>query len=120
MKENVRDLDRLLDIVQECDFVRKITNIEKVEFLQNRTLQLAVLKSLEIIGEASKQISLITRNKYDGLIWTEMINARNFYVHEYFDVDLEWVWKSVKEIINFEKIKTYCSYIIEELKTELL
>lgn len=119
MKGNVRDKDRLSDIIEQCDFVREITNIEKLEFLKNKVLQFAVLKSLEIIGEASKQISSETKEEYNKLEWREMISARNFYIHEYFEIDLKWVWVSVKENIDFEKIKNYCSYIIEQIKTEL-
>lgn len=118
MKGNVRDKDRLLDIIEQCDFAREITKIEKSEFLKDKILQFAVLKSLEIIGEASKQISIETREKYNQLEWDEMISARNFYVHEYFEIDLDWIWVSVKENIDFEKIKNYCSHIIEQIKTE--
>jgi uncharacterized protein with HEPN domain len=119
MKGNVRDWDRLSDIIEQCDFVREITNIDKSEFLKNKILQFAVLKSLEIIGEASKQISNETKEEFSELEWREMISARNFYVHEYFEIDLDWVWISVKKNIDFEKIKTYCSHIIEQIKTEL-
>jgi uncharacterized protein with HEPN domain len=49
--------------------------------------------------------------------WEKMITARNYYVHEYFQVDWTWVWASATKNIDFEKIKNYCSYIIEQIKT---
>lgn len=114
-----RDFDRVGDIIKQVDFIKLHTNIEEDEFYRNEVLKLAILKSLEIIGEATSQISNELKSTYDSLDWKEMVRARNYYVHEYFAVDWTWVWLSIKNEIDFEKIKNYCSYIIEQIKTEL-
>jgi uncharacterized protein with HEPN domain len=119
MKGKVRDLDRLLDIIEQCNFIVKYTDIEEDDFYRDEVLKLAVMKSLEIIGEAATHVSDETKINFDELEWKQMIRARNFYIHEYFKIQWPLVWLSIKKEIDFEKIKTYCSYIIEQIKTEL-
>ncbi len=119
MKGKIRDLDRLLDIIEQCNFIVKHTNIEEDYFYRDEVLKLAVMKSLEIIGEAATQISAETKRSYSEIEWQQMIRARNFYIHEYFKIQWPLVWASVKKEIDFEKIKNYCSYIIEQIKIEL-
>ena len=119
MKEMIRDIDRLDDIIEQINFIEEHTDIEEKYFFNSKVLQLALLKSLEIIGEASNQISRVTKGKYPGIDWSEMVKARNYYVHEYFAVDWKWVWKSIKSDIDFKKLKDYCATISEELKKQL-
>lgn len=56
----------------------------------------AVLKSLENIGEAAKNISSEFKSKYLFVEWKTVTDTRNFIVHEYFDVDLSDIWKTIK------------------------
>jgi uncharacterized protein with HEPN domain len=119
MKRINSNVDRLNDIINQIDFIRKYTNVEEDSFYRDEVLKLAILKSLEIIGEAASQVTRDVRSKYPNIKWEKMITARNYYVHEYFAVDWTWVWASATINIDFEKIKNYCSYIIEQIKTEL-
>jgi uncharacterized protein with HEPN domain len=119
MKRINSDVDRLKDIINQIDFIKKYTNVEEDLFYRDEVLKLAILKSLEIIGEAASQINRGVRSKYPNIEWEKMITARNYYVHEYFQIDWAWVWASATKNIDFEKIKNYCSYIIEQIKTEL-
>lgn len=119
MKRANNNVQRLQDILKQIDFIERYTNIEEDEFYRDEVLKLAVLKSLEIIGEAASQITRDIRSKYPDMEWDKMITARNYYVHEYFAVDWNWLWQSVKKYIDFEKIKNYCSHIIEQIKTEI-
>ena len=111
-----RDLDRVLDIIKQVDFILTHTNIDEDEFYSNEVLKLAILKSLEIIGEAANQISTELKLTYKELDWKEMVRARNYYVHEYFAVEWPWVWQSIKNEIDFDKIKNYCLEILENEK----
>jgi uncharacterized protein with HEPN domain len=52
----------------------------------------AVVRNLEIIGEAARNIPPDLRNKYLAVDWTRVVGFRNIVIHEYFDVDLEIVW----------------------------
>ena len=58
-------------------------------------LALAVVRLLEIMGEAAREISDALKEEYPEIPWREMVGARNRIVHRYFDVDLDIVWKIV-------------------------
>ena len=62
MQEQIKDLDRLLDIQESCEFILKHRPDKKETFFEERILQLAILKTLENIGEAANQISKTTRS----------------------------------------------------------
>lgn len=61
----------------------------------NRMLVLALVKDLEIIGEAASKISMECRSRNPGLPWAEMIGMRNRLTHAYFGIDLDIVWDTV-------------------------
>lgn len=67
------------------------------EWTRSRLHQHAVLKSLEIVGEAASQVSAETRDQFPMIPWTEIIGMRNRIVHAYFGVDFGVVWRSVQE-----------------------
>ncbi|HLG30832.1 MAG TPA: HepT-like ribonuclease domain-containing protein, partial [Candidatus Brocadiales bacterium] len=56
----------------------------------------AVIRRIEIVGEAARRISEETQNGFPGLPWNEIIGMRNVMIHEYDDVDLAIVWETVK------------------------
>ena len=92
---------------------------EAIEFLQGRTradldndrqLVLALMKAIEILGEAAYQVTSGTRDKVPEVPWDDMIGMRHRLVHAYFDIDLDILWKTVKEdlpplIVELERIK---------------
>ncbi len=63
----------------------------------DRKLSLAIVRLLEIIGEAANGISLNYQQSHPELPWIEMISMRNRLIHGYFDVNLDIVWKTVQE-----------------------
>ncbi len=65
------------------------------DLVHDRQLTLALLKSVEIIGEAAGQVSDETCAKYPSLPWADMIGMRNRLVHVYFDIDLALLWNTV-------------------------
>lgn len=65
------------------------------EFKKNELVIDAVVRNLEIIGEASKSISLLTRRRHAEIPWTQMSGMRNMLIHEYFGVDITTVWHTV-------------------------
>ena len=67
------------------------------EFEDGRLHQLAILKAVEIIGEAASRISEETKAKHPGIPWSEIIGMRNRLVHGYFAVRLDRVWRTVQE-----------------------
>lgn len=61
----------------------------------DRMLVLAILKDLEIIGEAAGRVSRETTERYTSIPWDEIVGMRNRLIHGYFDVNLDVVWETV-------------------------
>lgn len=68
-------------------------------FINNPVITRAFLRSLEVIGEAVKNIPRNFRNKYPGIPWKEIAGMRDKLIHEYFGVNYGIVWKTVKKEI---------------------
>lgn len=60
-------------------------------------LRLALLRALEVIGEAANKVSPETRSAHPEVPWTKIVGIRNRLIHVYFDVDLNIVWKTTAE-----------------------
>jgi uncharacterized protein with HEPN domain len=67
----------------------------EVDLSQDRQLTLALLKCVEIVGEAAARVGEDTRLKYPELPWDDMVGMRNRLVHTYFDLDLSVLWTTV-------------------------
>lgn len=90
--------DYLADIRQAANDAREFVNsLDFDQFLRDRRTQLAVIKCLEILGEAAKKIPVDLRARYPDFPWGEAAGMRDKLVHEYFGVDLRVVWRTVHE-----------------------
>lgn len=85
-------LDMLLAAREAQGFVSILTF---PEFERNRMAQLAVLKAVEIVGEAAAQVSAEIKEAHPKIPWSKIIGMRNRLVHGYFSVDMERVWETV-------------------------
>ncbi len=93
-----RDEAYLLDIlIASRKALSFIENINGDEFSQDELIQDAVLRNLEIIGEAARKVSPQFQTSHPEIPWKEMIGLRNRIVHEYFQINLAAVW----EILEF-------------------
>ena len=63
----------------------------------DRQLVMAVVKCVEIIGEAASQVSEETRSEISNLPWIDMINMRHRLVHAYYDINLNVVWATIQK-----------------------
>jgi uncharacterized protein with HEPN domain len=81
------------------------------DFLRDKKTQNAVIRSVEVIGEAAKKIPKSIREKYKLIPWKKMAGMRDKMIHEYFGVDLEILWKTIKEDVPSLKP------LIEQLKS---
>lgn len=69
----------------------------------NKTID-AVVRNLEIIGEAANMLPEDIKNKSKGIKWRRIVGLRNRVIHEYFGVDLEIVWKIITDDLHeFER-----------------
>jgi uncharacterized protein with HEPN domain len=92
-----RDREFLLDILEAAKLALSyVGKKSKEEFLKDTQCQDAVIRRFEIIGEASRRISGEAQSEFPDLPWGEMIGMRNVMIHEYDDVDIVIVWKTVK------------------------
>jgi len=80
-----------------------------------RTL-LAAVRTLEVIGEAAKSIPKAFRDKHPHVPWRGMTGTRDKVIHEYFAVDVEVVWRTVREALP--PLRKAIAYIIEALRRE--
>ena len=94
--DDARLLDMLLAAREAMTFVDDLTYSE---FKRTRMAQLAVLKAIEIVGEAASGVSVDLRNAHPEIPWSGIVGMRNRLVHGYFDINLERVWETVQRDI---------------------
>ncbi|MEX0980607.1 MAG: DUF86 domain-containing protein [Bacteroidales bacterium] len=87
-------------ILQSIDRILKyISKKDRVSFTADHLTQDAVVRQLEIIGEATKRISMTLRSNNPDVPWSEMSGMRDILIHDYIDVDLDIVWRTASESI---------------------
>lgn len=92
------DVDHLEDILEAVEKARRFTEGMTYEaFAEDEKTTFAVIRALEIIGEATKRISDALRQRYPSVPWRSMAGMRDKLIHDYVNVDLRIVWKTVQE-----------------------
>ena len=95
-----RDDAYLLDILLAARKVRQyLGRASREEFERNEILHDAIMRNLEIIGEAASRLSEEMRNQHPEVPWTEIISMRNRLIHDYPRVKLETVWETARKDI---------------------
>jgi uncharacterized protein with HEPN domain len=87
--------------------------LSKKEFFEKVPIQDAVIRRLEIIGEATKNVPSEWRDKYQDIPWRQVAGMRDILIHEYFGVDLDLTWRVIKE--DLPELKQKLGEIIEEI-----
>lgn len=94
----------LRHIIESIEYIEKYTRGKRENNLrENQELQDAVVRRIEIIGEAVKNLPADFKKKYPEIKWRKITGMRDMMVHEYFGVDLKIVWKTVKRDIPLLK-----------------
>ena len=88
-----------------------VGDMEFKDFVSDDKTSSAVVRKLEIIGEAAKNIPKEITQKYKELPWSDMARMRDKIIHAYFGVDYEIVWKTIKERLS--EIKPKIDNILE-------
>jgi uncharacterized protein with HEPN domain len=112
-KEPVEYLKHIRD---ESLYILSVTGkgITKEEFLNDETLKRAVVRSLEIIGEASKKIPADFKLKWDKVKWKDMAGMRDRLIHDYMGVNYSIVWDVITN-----KIPELCEQVIRVIENWL-
>lgn len=84
----------ILHILQECKYIARLIDegLTKEKLLNDPTLQRAASRSIEIIGETSKNIDNDFRKEHGDIDWKEMAGMRDRLIHNYFGVNYSIVW----------------------------
>jgi len=111
-KDDSLYLFHILDSISKIeDFIE---DIDENEFKTNELIQSAVIRQLEIVGEATKQISNNTRKKYTNIPWKDIAGMRDKLIHGYFGVDIDAVWNTIQRDIPI--LKKHVEIILENAK----
>ncbi len=108
-------LEYLKHIRDECSFILSVIpgDFSKEEFFLDETLKRAVVRSLEIIGEASKKIPSDFKYKWNSIQWKNMAGMRDKLIHDYMGINYSIVWDVVKNKIP-ELYPQICNIIDRE------
>jgi len=112
-----------MEVEKDIVYLRHILlAIEKVNEYSNRggkdlfdrdtAIQDAIVKQIEILGEASRRISVEFKEKHPTIPWREMSGMRDKLVHDYMGVDLEAVWKTA--VADIPQLKSIVEEILKE------
>ena len=86
-------LQHILD--ETAYIIANSTGLDKATFVEDETLKRAYVRSIEVIGEAVKQLPNPLRQKYSAIDWRAIAGMRDRLIHNYFGVDYDIVWDVV-------------------------
>ncbi|MFA5906688.1 MAG: DUF86 domain-containing protein, partial [Desulfobacula sp.] len=96
MEDIIEALDRIFQYVQEMNYDSWLKDQKTID---------AVVRNLEIIGEAAANLPQEIQDQYTDIPWYQMKGMRNILIHEYFGLDNEVLWKTVHNDLPSLKIK---------------
>ena len=98
MREAVRDKGRIEQMLAAIAKVEEFTNgVSAEEFVNSKVLFFAVVKNIEIVGEATYMLTKEFRESHQSIPWLVIEKMRHVLVHGYYTVSPEKVWKTVQE-----------------------
>ena len=97
MNDDLIRVKHMIDAAEEIIYYSKDKKREDLD--KERLLNLSLVHLLEIFGEAASRVSVDFQKKYPDIPWREIIDMRNRLIHGYFDIDLDIVWKTIKDEI---------------------
>lgn len=109
-KDNLLYIEHILESIENILSYNK--ELDQQGFLDNKMIQDATIRNLEIIGEATKGLSEDFKSKYPEIEWKKMAGMRDKLIHDYIGVDLWSVWEVVDNILP--GLKDQISNIIEQ------
>ena len=94
MKDPAIFVEHILESMNNIEDFTK--DVSKELFFKDKEKQSAVVRQIEIIGEAAKNLPDAFKKKYKNIPWKEMVGTRDKAIHHYFGLDLEIIWEIIK------------------------
>ncbi len=92
-----RDRESILDMLNSIRLVMQyVSGLEQRDFEANDQCQDAVIRRIEIMGEAAKRVAETVRQRFPQVPWHEMAGMRDRVIHSYDTVDVEIVWDTIR------------------------
>lgn len=111
MRENVKDKSRLEHILESINYIFDFTQgISFDDFKTDMKSQFAIIKNLEITGEASYKLINEFREQHHGVPWRKVIGLRHVLVHGYYQIKSEIIWEIIQKDLLPLKGKIQQSY----------
>jgi uncharacterized protein with HEPN domain len=102
-KNDLAYIDHILDCIRKIQKFSKTLTLK--EFAENELVQDAIIRNIEIIGEASKKISTDTKKTHDDIPWKEITGMRDKLIHDYLGVDTKVLWETInKDIPSLKRL----------------
>ena len=102
MKDDKVFLQNILECIVK---IETYTNSGKEEFMRSNLIQDAVIRNLEIIGEATKRVSQGIKEQHQEIPWRQMSGLSDVFIHDYMGISLKIVWNVVQNELLQLKIK---------------
>ena len=114
MSKHFKEL--LQHILDECNFIQNVIlpDKSKEDFLDDETLKRAIVRSIEIIGEATKSIPEDIRLQWKDIQWKKMAGMRDKLIHDYFGINYSIIWDIVKN--NIPELTVQIENLLKDLK----
>ena len=113
-----RDLVKCEDMRIHAERARRFMGARSLEeFLSDEMLQAAVIRCVEVVGEAARQVSEDTRRRATGIPWAQIVGMGNILAHDYGAVDLERVYSVV--VGEMTELLEHISKLISSLEEEV-
>ena len=96
-KDDLAYIDHILDCIRKIQRFSKGHNLKS--FSEDELVQDAIIRNIEVIGEASKKISPNTKQTYNQIPWKEISGMRDKLIHDYLGIDTQVVWITIKKDI---------------------
>lgn len=112
MEKSIVRIKHILEAITRIEFITNSINFD--QFFEDWIKQDAAIKNFQVIGEATKNLDEEIISKYPEVAWRQAKGMRNIVVHEYFGINIEYLWNTIQE--NLPTFKTQIEQILNDLE----